>query len=101
MILQQRGLRANELRWLIFKGWIVHAYENTSRSSVQRSFVEAGPGWFDKTSCFALTPGRCRGAKALGFRGRSCCPWRPKSLAPRSSSRGGTDSDKSFGWDNI
>jgi hypothetical protein len=61
--LQERGLRANELRWLIFKGWLAHGFEKSSRSSHHRSFVEAGPSWFDKTSCFTLTP---RGAEILG-----------------------------------
>ncbi len=42
--LQQRGLRANELRWLIFKGWVVHAHEVTQNSSERRRFTTGGPG---------------------------------------------------------
>jgi hypothetical protein len=58
--LQAHGLRANELRWLIFKGWVVHAHEVAARSSERRSFTAGGPGRFDRTSCFALTPAGAR-----------------------------------------
>jgi hypothetical protein len=59
-VLQERGLRANELRWLIFKGWVVHAHEVTSRSSDRRCFTAGGPGRFDSTSCFTLTAAGAR-----------------------------------------
>ena len=58
--LQQRGLRANELRWLIFKGWVVHAHEVTENSSERRRFTAGGPGRFDASSCFVLTPAGAR-----------------------------------------
>ena len=59
-VLQERGLRANDLRWLIFKGLAVHAHEVTSRSSDRRCFTAGGPGRFDAASCFTLTPAGAR-----------------------------------------
>ncbi len=68
----------NELRWLIFKGWIAHGFEKPSRSTNHRCFVEAGPGWFDKTSCFTLT---ASGADILG-RWSSVAPALPAAVEP-------------------
>jgi hypothetical protein len=53
--MQQRGLRTNDLRWLIFKGWVIHGHELTERSSEQRRFTVGGPSRFDRTSCFILS----------------------------------------------
>ena len=64
--LQRRGLRTNDLRWLIFKGWVAHAHENKLASSHQRCFTLGGPGRFDESSCFVLT---AQGADAIAGRG--------------------------------
>jgi hypothetical protein len=53
--LQRHGLRANDLRWLIFKGLVCHGHETTARSAEGRCFTGGGPSRFDRRSCFVLT----------------------------------------------
>jgi hypothetical protein len=53
--LQRRGVHANDLRWLVFKGWICHGHETTTRSSSGRCFRLGGPHRFDQASCFVLS----------------------------------------------
>jgi hypothetical protein len=53
--LEKRGLRAEELRWLIAKGWILHAFERPSPFADRRCFIAAPAESFDQTSCFALS----------------------------------------------
>ncbi len=60
--LTKRGLRSNDLRWLIFKGWVAHAHEQTLLSTDRRCFIAGGPSRFDNSSCFVLTSA---GAEAL------------------------------------
>ena len=52
---QRRGVRSNDLRWLVFKGWICHGHETTTRTAGERCFSSGGPHRLDATSCFVLS----------------------------------------------
>jgi len=53
--LRRAGLSGNDLRWLLCKGYVEHAIENTQPKAAQRTFQSLGNLMLGETSCFVLT----------------------------------------------
>jgi hypothetical protein len=65
--LRSAGLTNNDLRWLICRGLVEHAFDNTSNGTMHRSFSTSGGLKLSKQSCFVLTEeGRRLAEQAMG-----------------------------------
>jgi hypothetical protein len=54
--LRDLGLSNGDIRWLLCKGWVLHATETTRPDAGVRSFVPTGPLVLADRCCFVLTP---------------------------------------------
>lgn len=68
--LRSVGLTGNNLRWLLCKGYVEHAIENTQPKATQRTFQPLGNLMLGEASCFVLT----RAGVALVRQGNSAVP---------------------------
>jgi hypothetical protein len=53
--LNQGGLSVNDLRWLLYRGFLSHCLETTRPGDERRTFRAGGACRFDRRSCFVLT----------------------------------------------
>ena len=82
--LTHAGLTTSDLRWLVTKGYLEHAYEITSDGDAQRRFQPCPHLAFGKRTCFVLTDrgtrltapqdGARRGFLRTGCRGEHAPP---------------------------
>ena len=63
--LRRLGLTESDLRWLLHKSYIEHAYETTNVSDSRRLFDPVFTSCFKRRSCFTLTASGYEYAKAL------------------------------------
>ena len=84
--LTNAGLTTSDLRWLVIKGYLEHAYEITGDGDAQRRFQPCRHLAFGKRTCFVLTDlgSRLTAPQALGV-ARICADGLPgKDAAPPS-----------------
>ena len=93
------GLTTSDLRWLVSKGYLEHAYEITGDGDAQRRFQPCRHLAFGKRTCFVLTDLGTRLAAPQGLGVARTCPDALPAAAGTPSSPG-----KSAGclpsWDN-
>ncbi len=71
--LLQAGMTRTDFRWLIHKGYALHALEIDSNDRTQREFRSEGIATFGKRSCFCLTESGANFVTSL-FQGQSGSP---------------------------
>jgi hypothetical protein len=63
--LRQAGVTTNDLRWLLYEGYIEHSHERPSRRRGRRVFHRAANLVIDDRSCFVLTPQGLQRTRAI------------------------------------
>ncbi len=63
--LRKAGITSSDMRWLMGKGWVNHAYEITVKGAKTREFRGEGSKAFSKRSCFILTSAGVKTAEAV------------------------------------
>jgi hypothetical protein len=53
--LRQGGLSHNDIRWLLYRKYVLHGMETTQPGEERRTFRDAGVMRFERRSCFVLT----------------------------------------------
>ena len=97
--LTNAGLTTSDLRWLVIKGYLEHAYEITGDGDAQRRFQPCRHLAFGKRTCFVLTDlgSRLTAPQALGV-ARICAGGLPgKDAAPPSPVE---SAEELPSWDN-
>jgi hypothetical protein len=61
------GLHLNDLRWLIYQGYVEHARELTQLDDTQRTFGPIGTSLFTKRACFVLTEAGAKYVDQIGI----------------------------------
>jgi hypothetical protein len=76
------GLTINDLRWLLYRGYLAHAVETTGPHDDHRSFRPAGKIALAAASCFILTPTGANFLRDGGAAASSAVPAAPGTALP-------------------
>ena len=80
---REAGLTNNDIRWLLLRGYVAHAWEATTGEQFRRTFEPRG-GLLGERSCFILTPTGLAFALGGAAGGPNGCAPPPGGAPPRT-----------------